>query len=110
MTLTAEWRTNGKFDSVLIVEDDRRVREALSANPEVLHRLLTDTGDLSAWHGTVHVEGENRLPSAWGDLVIARAQTGEVLTMDPEAFWTGIHQWFRSRGVDYDTPLAEARA
>jgi hypothetical protein len=50
------------------------------------------------------------MPSAWGHLVIARAQTGEVLTMDPEAFWSGIHQWFRSRGVDYDTPLAEAHA
>ncbi len=110
MTLTAEWRTNGEFDSVLIVEDERTVCEALLANAEVLHRLLTDTGDLNGWHGTARVEGEKRIPSAWGDLVIARAQTGEVLTMDPEAFWSGVHQWFRSRGVDYDTPLAEAQA
>ena len=110
MTLTAEWRTNREFDSVLIVEDETTVREALFADPEVLHRLLTDTGDLTAWHGTINVEREKRTPSAWGDLVIARAQTGEVLTMDPETFWSGIHQWFRSRGVDYDTPLAEARA
>ena len=109
MTLTAEWRTNAEFDSVLIVEDDRTVREALAANAEVLHRLLTDTGDLNGWHSTVKIEAEKRAPSAWGELVIARAQTGEVLTMDPEAFWSGIHQWFRSRGVDYDTPLAEAR-
>ena len=26
--------------------------------------------------------------------------------MDPQRFWTGIHIWFRSRGVDYDTPIA----
>jgi hypothetical protein len=110
MTLTAEWRTNADFDSVLIVEDERTVRAASVANAEVLHRLLTDPGDLDAWRGTVAVEGEKRLPSAWGDLVIARAHTGEVLTMDPEAFWSGIHQWFRSRGVDYDTPLAETQA
>jgi hypothetical protein len=110
MTLTAEWRTNAERDSVLIVEDERTVREALEANPEVLHRLLTDTGDLNTWRGDMKVDGEKRTPSSWGHLVIARAQTGEVLTMDPEAFWSGIHQWFRSRGVDYDTPLAEARA
>jgi hypothetical protein len=109
MMLTAEWRTSDEFDSVLIVEDERTVREALVANPEVLHRLLTDTGDLNAWRGAIKLEDEQRTPSTWGHLVIARAQSGEVLTMDPEAFWSGIHQWFRSRGVDYDTPLAEAR-
>jgi hypothetical protein len=110
MTLTAEWRTNGEFDSVLIIEDNTTVREALVANVAVLHRFLTDLGDLNGWRGATRVEGEKRTPSAWGDLVIARAQTGEVLTMDPEAFWNGIHVWFRSRGVDYDTPLAEAGA
>ena len=30
--------------------------------------------------------------------------------MDPQRFWTGIHIWFRSRGVDYDTPIAAAGA
>src|SRR5262245_3250716 len=108
MALTAEWRTTGEFDAVLIVEDDSTVREAMLANPEVLHRLLTDTGDLNRWRGGGTVEGDKRSPSAWGDLVIARAHTGEVLDMDPERFWNGIYQWFRSRGVDYDTPLAGA--
>jgi hypothetical protein len=109
MTLTAEWRTNPEFDSVLIVEDESTVREALLANAEVLHRLLTNTGDLNGWRGAIQVEDEKRTPSAWGHLVIARAQTGEVLTMDPEAFWNGVHVWFRSRGVDYDTPIVEER-
>jgi hypothetical protein len=110
VTLSAEWRTNGEFDAVLIVEDQQTVREALLANPDILSRLLTDTGDLNGWHGGGTIEGDKRSPSAWGELVIARAHTGEVLTMDPELFWNGIYQWFRSRGVDYDTPRSEVSA
>jgi hypothetical protein len=104
VTLTAEWRTNSEFDSVLIVENEQTVRQALRATPDVLSRLLTETGDLQAWHGGGTIDGDKQSLSAWGDLVIARAHTGEVLTMDPELFWNGIYQWFRSRGVDYDTP------
>ena len=102
MALSAEWRTNGEFDAVLIVEDEDTVKEALLANPEVLSQFLTDAGDLHAWRGARQVEGEKRKPAAWGSLVIARAETGEVITMDPERFWEGIYLWFRSRGVDYD--------
>jgi len=109
VVLSAEWRTNGENDAVLIVEDENTVREVLPANPEVLSKLLTETGDLSAWHGEQAVEGDKREPSAWGQLVIARASTGEVLTMDPERFWGGIYEWFRSRGVDYDTPVPPRR-
>ena len=110
MALTAEWRSNGESDAVLIVDDaDQTVREAMPANPEVLSRLLTNTGDLSVWHGDRPVEADKRTPSAWGDLVIARAQTGQVLNMDPERFWNGIYLWFRSRGVDYDTPIEQVR-
>ena len=29
---------------------------------------------------------------------------GQVITMDPGRFWEGVYEWFRSRGVDYDTP------
>lgn len=102
MGLTGEWRTNGEFDAVLIVDHDRTVREAMLANPEILSRFLTQTGDFHAWRGSRVIEHEKRSPDAWGDLVMARAQTGEVLTMDPERFWEGIYTWFRSRGVDYD--------
>jgi hypothetical protein len=109
VVLSAEWRTDGENDAVLIVEDDTTVREALAANPEVLSKLLTETGDLNAWRGEQAVADEKRQPSAWGQLVIARASTGEVLTMDPERFWGGIYEWFRSRGVDYDTPVGARR-
>jgi hypothetical protein len=109
VVLSAEWRTDGERDAVLIVEDDTRVREALAANPEVLSRLLTETGDLGTWRGEQEVEANKQEPSTWGHLVIARASTGEVLTMDPERFWGGIYEWFRSRGVDYDTPIPPRR-
>lgn len=102
VTLTGEWRTNGEFDAVLIVDQDRTVREALLANPEILSSFLTETGDFHAWGSGRAIEREKRTPEAWGELVMARAQTGEVITMDPQRFWDGIYTWFRSRGVDYD--------
>ncbi len=106
MALSAEWRTNGESEAILIVDDeDNTVRQALVADPIVLSKLLTDMGDLSAWRGGHAIDDDKRNPEAWGDLVIARANTGEVITMEPERFWDGIYSWFRSRGVDYDTPL-----
>ncbi len=105
MVLTAEWRAKGGVEAILIVDDeDNTVREALAANPAVLSNFLTDMGDLNTWQGENSVDGGRRDPAAWGDLVIARAGTGEVITMDPERYWDGIYAWFRSRGVDYDTP------
>ena len=105
MALIAEWRTKGESEAILIVDDeDNTVREALAADPAVLSNFLTDMGDLNTWRGGYSVDGDKRRPEAWGDLVIARAHTGEVITMDPERYWEGIYSWFRSRGVDYDTP------
>ncbi len=105
MALIAEWRTNGEVEAILIVDDeDNTVREALAADPAVLSNFLTDMGDLNTWRGGHSVDGDQRSPEAWGVLVMARADTGEVITMDPERYWEGIYTWFRSRGVDYDTP------
>jgi hypothetical protein len=106
VTLTAEWRTNDDVDTVLIVDtDSNTVRQALRASPDVLSDFLTDTGDVSAWPGEP-VDEARRNPAAWGELVIARASTGEIITMDPRLYWEGIFNWFRSRGVDYDTDRA----
>ena len=105
MALIAEWRTKGESEAILIVDDeDNTVREALAADPAVLSNFLTDMGDLNTWRGGHSVDDDKRRPEAWGELVIARANTGEVITMDPERYWEGIYSWFRSRGVDYDTP------
>ena len=107
MALSAEWRNDGGIETILIVDDeDNTVRQALAADPAALSILLTDMGDLSAWKGGQAIDDDKRRPEAWGDLVIARANTGEVITMEPERYWDGIYYWFRSRGVDYDTPVS----
>jgi hypothetical protein len=104
MALTAEWRTNGIADAILVVDDgDNTVREALAANADRLGNLLTEMGELESWLGERAVAEDKRDPSAWGDLVISRASSGEIITMDPERFWNGVYEWFRSRGVDYDS-------
>jgi len=106
VALSAEWRSDGEVETVLIVNDeDNTVRQALAADQAVLSNLLTDLGDLSSWQDAQSIDDDKRNPAAWGDLIIARASTGEVIEMDPERFWDGIYTWFRSRGVDYDTPI-----
>jgi hypothetical protein len=88
-------------DTLLVVdEDDNTVRQAVEAAPTVLRDFLNDMADLDTWRQGPSVAVDQRNPAAWGELVIARAKTGEVLTMDPELFWEGIYVWFRSQGVD----------
>jgi hypothetical protein len=90
---------------VLIVDEEQnRVRDVFLATPGVLSKLLTTPGDFRTWRSDLSVSRDREDPSDWGELVIARAATGQVITMDPERFWEGVYEWFRSRGVDYDTP------
>jgi len=103
LAFSAEWRSLGESETVLIVDEDNTVREAIAAEPSVLSRLLTNMGELGSWQGISPVDADKRDPASWGDLIIARAESGEMITMDPERFWDGIYTWFRSRGVDYDT-------
>ena len=102
MALRVEWRTRGETDDVILVVDDDQntVRHAVEADPTVLRVFLNDMADLDTWRESPSVKDAQRKPEAWGDLVMARANTGEVLDMDPELFWDGIYNWFRSRGVD----------
>jgi len=107
MARTAQWRTRGQFDdAVLALDDSGTVCEAFTASQQVLSRLLTQLreGELETWRGDAPVGLDERDPDAWGQLVIARAGIGEVLEVEPELFWHGIYLWFRSRGVDYDSP------
>ena len=101
MAVRVEWRTRGDMDdTLLVVDDDDTVRQAVPAAAPVLRDFLNDMVGLDAWQQGPAVAEDRRSPAAWGELVIARARTGEVLTMDPELFWEGIYLWFRSRGVD----------
>jgi len=104
MALHVEWRTRGEMDdTVLLVDDNNTVRQALAADPEVLRAFLTDLVGLDAGRQPQGVEGDQRHPEAWGALIMARATTQEVISMDPELFWDGIYLWFRSRGLDPHT-------
>ena len=88
-------------DTLLIVDDDdNTVHQAVQAAPTVLHDFLNDMAGLDTWRQGPSVAADKRSSAAWGELVIARATTGEVLTLDPELFWEGIYLWFRSQGVD----------
>ena len=104
MAITAEWRSYGEFDVVLILEDGV-VKEALSANADVLHDFLAVLiPDIAMWEGDQSVEDERLNPDAWGTLIMARSTIGDITEMDPEKFWSGVGIWFRSHGVDYNTP------
>jgi hypothetical protein len=80
------------------------VRAAFRVGVLILRKFLTDMGDLQLWAGDQPVAGALTSPAAWGETVISRASSGEVLDLDPELFWDRIYRWFRSRGVDYDSP------
>ena len=105
MSPSAEWRSFGEFDVVLLVDDAGAVRQAMTAGPAVLHDFLTEMRRIPTMHGDHEVAGERRNPEPWGALVMSRAENGQIIDMDPERFWNGVYIWFRSRGVDYDTPL-----
>jgi hypothetical protein len=103
VTLSAEWRTAPAGDTIVVVGEDGMVQAACQVDVLILRKFLTDMGDLRQWVGDQPVEKALRSPGAWGDTVISRGNSGEVLTLDPELFWDRIYRWFRSRGVDYDS-------
>jgi len=102
MAVRVEWRTRGERDDTLLVvdDDDNTVCQAVEADPTVLRDFLNEMAGLDTWRQGPSVAQDKRSPAAWGHVVMARAKTGEVLTMDPELYWDGIYLWFRSRGVD----------
>ena len=105
MPWTVQWRTKGDLSDAVFVLDERgKVRGAIPASQPVLARFLTEMGDIGTWSSNAPVEGDIGKPDDWGTLVAARGSSGEVLEVEPELFWHGIYLWFRSRGVDYDTP------
>jgi hypothetical protein len=87
----------------VIVGEDGMALTACPVDVPILRKFLTDMGDLRQWAGDQPAEKAPRSPEAWGDTVISRGHSGEVLMVDPELFWDRIYRWFRSRGVDYDS-------
>ncbi len=105
MTWTAQWRTKAHLtDAVFVLDESGSVRDFITATPLVLSRFLTDMAGLATRSDAAPAAEDERDPDAWGQLVLARGSSGEVLEVEPELFWHGIYSWFRSQGVDYDAP------
>ena len=103
MTLSAEWRSDGESDIIVVLDGETACAE-LAADAGTLSDLLTGMRGLETWRREYATDRSRRDPAAWGQLVIRRASTGEILVMEPQLFWEGVYRWFRSRGVDYDSP------
>ena len=107
MTLSVEWRVQDGSDSIVVVDPTTpRVTDVVIPDAVVLKDFLAVTGKLERWRkwtGWRSVNGEERNPEAWGELVIGRNDNGDVLEVFPELFWERVYRWFRSRRVDYNT-------
>jgi len=101
MGLRIEWRSKTEGDDALLTfeEESNTVLQAKPADPALLTDFLNDmeTLDTKGLYGTKFSE-EN--PERWGELVIARSEDGDVLSVDPQLYWEGVAYWFRARGND----------
>jgi hypothetical protein len=98
-----EWRTTASGEILLVVDNCSRVTAALRAEQALLSKFLRVAGNFDEWVGTEDLD--NVEPESWGDLVLSRADTGEVLEIDPELFWDRIQRLFRVHGADYDNDV-----
>jgi len=102
MAVRIEWRSkrDGE-DALLAVEDSSNtILEAWEVNPGVLTDFLNDMRALDDRTSRDTRDVGDQTPEEWGELVIARSPTGDVLDVDPELYWGGVAYWFRSRGSD----------
>ena len=107
MTLTVEWRLRDGADALVLVDPSAEsVSEVATPGESELKAYLAATGNLQQWRSAIswHSAGEeDRDPNAWGELVLSRADSGDVIYVHPELFWSGVYRWFRSRGLDYNS-------
>ena len=101
MEVRIEWRSKSEGDDALVAveEESDKVLETWDVNPELLADFLND---MEAIHPHARNGGDmsQRFPEEWGEFVIARSESGDVLGIDPQLYWEGIAYWFRSRGDD----------
>jgi hypothetical protein len=101
MTITVEWRTGAYGEVLLLVDESSLVAGALPADESLLTSFLTGMDLDDAWPDRAPLH--SRSPDSWGDVVIIRAMSGEVIFVDPELFWDRIYRIYRAKGIDYDT-------
>jgi len=102
--MSVEWRLDDGQEALLLVDDIQACVLAYARAEEgLLKSFLAATARADAWRAWTAwqpVAEERRDAKAWGELVLSRADGGEVLTISPELYWDGVYRWFRSRGVD----------
>lgn len=103
--MSVEWRTRDGAETLLLVDADARAISELAPPDEGTLRsylAVTGTGETwTTWQAWRPVHGASQDPDDWGELVLSRADNGDVISIDPELFWASVHRWFRSRGTDY---------
>ncbi|NIO12064.1 MAG: hypothetical protein GTO40_30200 [Deltaproteobacteria bacterium] len=97
-----EWRYRGEDrDALLAIEEDGgTVLEARKADAALLKDFLNEMTGLDTPKDRGKLDESQRDPRQWGDLVMARSESGDVLSVEPELYWDRIKYWFRSRGED----------
>src|SRR5487761_188624 len=107
MAMRVEWRIDQGADTIVLVDPSAEtVSEVLTPDEGAMKAYLAVTGNLERWRSSMAwrpIEGEDRDPDAWGELVLSRADSGQVIHVNPDLFWEGVYRWFRSRGVDYNS-------
>jgi hypothetical protein len=89
-----------KNDALLTIEDGTdRVVKAWPIRPELLTDFLNDMDNLENY-GESGIDVSQLNPTNWGDLVIARSEDGDVLSVNPQLYWEGLAGWYRSVGRD----------
>ena len=102
--MSVEWRLRDGQEALLLVDESQgSVIAQARPDEDALKSFLAVTGRSDVWKTWTAWQpvGDERDPEAWGELILSRADTGEVLTIAPELYWDGVYRWFRSRGVDF---------
>jgi hypothetical protein len=93
-----EWRGDRKAEqSILAVDESNAITRVWTADPVLLKDLLNDMNGFEASGSTGSAGGS---PQDFGPLILARSVAGDVLSIDPQRYWEGVADWFRSRGDD----------
>jgi len=106
--LRIEWRSRSEGDDTLLAIEDGSdaVVKIWQADLDLLTDFLNDMVGLErdmvnppakSGNGRDHTQSHLQ---EWGELVMARAEGGDVLSVDPALYLGGIAHWFRSQGRD----------
>lgn len=95
-----EWRNKtNEEDTLVFVEQDDVVVEARPADTTLIVEFLNEM-NVSSTSAGADADVSESPPDTWGDLVISRSESGDVLFIDPELYWDCVATLFRAHGTD----------